>query len=281
MNASGFGLGLRPVHYETILEERPLETRAAVDWFEIISENFMVPGGRPLHNLDRIRRDYPLAMHGVSLSIGGTAPLDYDYLRQLKQLAARVEPVCMSDHLCWTGVNGTNLHDLMPLAFTEETVAHVAARVREVQDFLGRQILLENVSSYVSFRQSSMDEWEFLRAIAEAADCYVLLDINNIFVSAFNHGFDCQDYLDGIPVERVRQIHLAGHEHNGDIIIDTHDAPVADPVWGLYRDAVRRFGNVPAMIERDDRIPPLADLLQELDRARVVASEAHTDRLAA
>lgn len=267
-----FGLGLRTAHYEAIFGNGP-----DLDWFEVISENFMVPGGRPLHNLDRIRRDYPLAMHGVSLSIGSTAPLDYGYLRDLKQLAARIEPMWLSDHLCWTGVDGKNLHDLMPLPYTEDAAAHVAARVREVQDVLGRQILLENVSSYVAFRESSMTEWDFLRLVAEKADCFILLDINNIFVSAFNHGFDPAAYLEGIPVERVRQFHLAGHDNCGDYIVDTHDAPVVEPVWDLYRKAVLKFGDIPTMIERDDRIPPLEELMAELDRARGIAAECRLE----
>ena len=265
-NNSRFGLGLRTLHYEAIFADPP-----ALDFFEIISENYMVPGGRALANLMRIRRDYPMVMHGVSLSIGSTDPLNREYLRDLKQLADRVEPEGISDHLCWTGLAGKNLHDLMPLPYTEETVAHVAARVREVQDFLGRQIMLENVSSYVTFKQSAMSEWAFISAIAEAADCFILLDINNIFVSAFNHGFEPADFLNGIAVNRVKQIHLAGHHHYGDYIIDTHDAPVVDPVWALYANAVRRFGAVPAMIERDDAIPPLAELLVELDHARKIA----------
>jgi uncharacterized protein len=264
-----FGLGLRTAHYEAIFADPP-----ALDFFEIISENYMVPGGRPLANLMRIRRDYPMLMHGVSLSIGGTDPINREYLRDLKKLAQLVEPEFISDHLCWTGLAGKNLHDLMPLPYTEETVAHVAGRVREVQDILGRQIMLENVSSYVTFKKSAMSEWEFISAIAEAADCFVLLDINNIFVSAFNHGFEATDFLDGIAPQRVKQFHLAGHHQYDDYIIDTHDAPVIDPVWALYADAVRRFGNVPAMIERDDDIPPLADLLIELDRASNIAREA-------
>jgi uncharacterized protein len=264
-----FGLGLRTAHYEAIFADPP-----ALDFFEIISENYMVPGGRPLANLMRIRRDYPMLMHGVSLSIGGTDPINREYLRDLKKLAQLVEPEFISDHLCWTGLAGKNLHDLMPLPYTEETVAHVAGRVREVQDILGRQIMLENVSSYVTFKKSAMSEWEFISAIAEAADCFVLLDINNIFVSAFNHGFDAVDFLDGIAPQRVKQFHLAGHHQYDDYIIDTHDAPVIDPVWALYADAVRRFGNVLAMIERDDDIPPLADLLIELDRASNIAREA-------
>jgi uncharacterized protein len=267
----GFGLGLRVDHYETILNSQP-----AVDWFEIISENYLVPGGKPLHYLDHVRERYPLVMHGVSLSIGSTDPLDTEYLKQLKALAARVEPAWISDHLCWTGVHGRNLHDLLPLPYTEETVRHVAARIRAVQDFLGRQILIENVSSYVNFSGSQMSEWEFLTAVCERADCLILFDVNNIYVSSINHEFDPRAYLDGIPANRVQQIHLAGHEDHGDYIIDTHDHPVADPVWDLYAEAVRRFGPVSTMIERDDNIPPLDELVAELDRARRIA--AMTDR---
>ena len=263
----GFGLGLRVDHYETILNTHP-----TVDWFEILSENYLVPGGKPLNYLDRIRADYPLVMHGVSLSIGSSDPLNLEYLKQLKALAQRVQPVWLSDHLCWTGLDGTNLHDLMPLPYTEEAVEHVAARVRQVQDVLGRQILLENVSSYVTYLQSDMSEWEFLRAVVERADCLILLDINNIYVSSFNHDFDPREYLDSIPVERVQQFHLAGHTHHGNYIVDTHDHPVINPVWDLYADAVRRFGQVSTMIERDDNIPPLEELLSELDEARAIAA---------
>lgn len=263
----GFGLGLRTDHYEAILGSEP-----AIDWFEIISENYLVPGGKPLHYLDRMRERYPLVMHGVSLSIGSTDPLDLDYLKQLKTLAARVNPAWISDHLCWTGVHGRNLHDLLPLPYTEETVEHVAARVRTVQDFLGRQILIENVSSYVNFAGSQLSEWEFVAAVCERADCLLLLDVNNIYVSSVNHEFDPHTYLDGIPGKRVQQIHIAGHEDHGDYIIDTHDHPVTDPVWKLYADAVRRFGPVSTMIERDDHIPPLDELVEELDHARRIAT---------
>lgn len=266
---SGFGLGLRPRHYEAVLRTRP-----RVDWFEALTENYMIPGGRPLHYLDRIRERYPVVLHGVSLSIGSADPLDRGYLAQLKALAARVQPAWISDHLCWTGVDGRNLHDLMPLPYTEEALRHVARRVRAVQEALGRRILLENVSSYVAYRSSAMTEWQFLAALAREADCDLLLDVNNIYVSAFNHGFDALAFLDGIPARRVRQIHLAGHDHCGDLIIDTHDAPVIGPVWELYAEAVRRFGPVPTMIERDDRIPPLGALVRELDRARAVAAGA-------
>jgi uncharacterized protein len=261
--ALGFGLGLRVDHYETLLAERP-----AIDWLEALTENYLVPGGRPLANLLRLRERYPMVMHGVSMSIGSTEPLDRDYLHQVKALAARVEPAWVSDHLCWTGVAGKNLHDLMPLPYTEEALAHVVSRVRTVQDILGRRIVLENVSSYVSFRDSRLTEWEFLRAVAEEADCLILLDVNNIYVSGVNHEFDPYTYLNAIPVERVQQIHLAGHENKGDYLIDTHDHPVPDPVWDLYAAAVRRFGRVSTMIERDANIPPLAELLSELAAAR-------------
>ncbi len=264
----GFGLGLRKEHYETLLADKP-----AVDWFEIITENYLVGGGKPLHYLTRIRADYPLVMHGVSLSIGATEPLNLDYLRQLKRLAQEIEPDWISDHLCWTGVGGINLHDLLPLPYTEETVKHVSERVARVQDFLGRRILLENVSSYVSFAHSELHEWEFLTAVAERADCLILLDINNIFVSARNHGFDPITYLEHLPPARIWQIHLAGHLDRGDLIIDTHDNEIIDPVWTLYAAARQRFGPVTTMIERDDNIPPLSELLSELDVARKVADQ--------
>ena len=262
----GYGLGLRTDHYEDVLQTRP-----AVDWFEILSENYMVDGGKPIHYLTQIRELYPMVMHGVSMSIGSVEPLNMDYLKQLKSLIQRVEPVWISDHLCWTGVNGLNLHDLMPLPYTEEAIAHVVERVSRVQDFLGRQILLENVSSYVSYSDSQISEWEFLREIAARADCRILLDINNIYVSAYNHNFDPITYLHAIPIERVYQFHLAGHTQQGNLIIDTHDHPIADPVFDLYARAVQRFGRVSTMIERDDNIPPLSELLDELDQVRSIA----------
>ena len=265
----GFGLGLRTTHYEEILAGP-----CAVDWFELLSENYMVPGGKPLHYLDRIRADFPVVMHGVSLSIGSTDPLDWTYLRALRALAERVSPHWISDHLCWTGVSGKNTHDLLPVPYTEEAVAHIAARVQAIQEFLGRRILLENVSSYVSYKESDLTEWEFLSEIARRADCLILLDINNIYVSAYNHGFDAEQYLTGVPSERVQQIHIAGHSNCGDYIIDTHDADVIDPVWTLYGKAIERLGPVSTMIERDDHIPPLADLVAELNQARRVAAAA-------
>lgn len=271
----GFGLGLRKDHYETVLAERP-----NVDWFEILSENYMVDGGKPLHYLTRIREHYPMVMHGVSLSIGSSEPLNRNYLTRLKALIKRVEPEWFSDHLCWTGVEGVNLHDLMPMPYTEEAVAHIADRVQQVQDFMGRQMLLENVSSYVSYSSSQMSEWEFLREVVERADCLILLDINNIYVSAFNHKFDPYIYLEAMPTERVYQFHLAGHSRQDDIIIDTHDHPIVDPVFDLYAAAVRRFGRVSTMIERDDNIPPLAELLKELGHVRRIAERNLKEQVA-
>ena len=271
----GFGLGLRPEHYADMAA-----ARARVDWLEVISENYMAPGGPPLAHLDRLRRDFPMAMHGVSLSIGAADPLDARYLAELKALAQRIEPVWLSDHLCWTGVAGRNMHDLLPLPYTGEAIAHVAGRIGQVQDALKQRILIENVSSYVGFRDSEMPEWEFLAEVARRADCLILLDVNNVYVSAFNHEFDPLDYLAGVPAERVRQIHLAGHQNCGTHIIDTHDHPVIDPVFALYAEAVRRFGPVATMIERDADIPPLDALLAELDRVRETAAAALRERAA-
>ena len=262
----GYGLGLRVDHYEALLAKP-----AQVQWLEVVSENYMVDGGLPLVWLDRFRERYPLVMHGVSMSIGSTDPLDEDYLARLAALAQRVEPAWVSDHLCWTGVQGVNLHDLMPLPYTEEALNHVVSRVQRVQDKLKRRILLENVSSYVSFAQSQLTEWEFLAEVAERADCLILLDINNVHVSATNHGFSALDYLRGIPVSRVQQFHLAGYEQGEQLIIDTHDAAVSNAVWDLYVQAVRRFGRVSTMIERDDHFPPLPELIAELEHARALA----------
>ena len=260
---AGFGLGLRTPHYEAVLNEPH-----AIDWFEIITENYLVPGGKPLDYLERVRRRFPLVMHGVSLSIGSTDPIDLDYLAQVRALAKRIEPHWISDHVCWTGIEGRNLHDLLPLPYTEEALASVVERVGQVQDALGRQILLENVSSYLTYRASDMSEWEFLREVVERADCAILLDINNIYVSSVNHGFDPLTYLQAMPRERVRQFHLAGHSDLGGHLIDTHDHPIVEPVWDLYCAAVAQFGAVPTMIERDDNIPPLGELVAELQIAR-------------
>jgi|ERR1700722_562111 len=263
MKNLGFGLGLRPDHYEAILSDLP-----PIGFFEALTENYLVPGGKPLHYLERIRAQYPLVLHGVSLSIGSTQPLNREYLKALKALMLRVEPHWISDHLCWTGTDGVNLHDLMPVPYTEEALNHVVPRIQEVQDFVGERILLENVSSYVSYKDSPLTEWEFLAELSARADCLLLLDVNNVYVNSVNHHFDPDDFLRGIPRHRVAQIHLAGHERQESFIIDTHDAPVAESVWNLYRLAGERFGAVSTMIERDANIPPLEDLLEELDIAR-------------
>ncbi len=264
----GFGLGLRTEHYRHVLENKP-----SVDWFEIISENYMVPGGKPLYYLDKIRQDYPVVMHGVSLSIGSTDPLDLDYLKKLKQLITRAEPQWVSDHLCWTSVDHTNSHDLLPLPYNESCIQHVVDRVLQVQDYLGQRILLENLSSYVTFNDSEIPEWEFLNEIARRADCHILLDINNIFVSAHNHHFEPADYINAIDIDRVMQFHLAGHSYHGDMIVDTHDHDVCDPVWDLYAAALQRFGAVSTMIERDDAIPPFDELRRELAVAERIAAD--------
>ena len=264
----GFGLGLRPDHYTEILDGTP-----NIDWFEFLAENYMVAGGRPLHMLDQIAERYPLVMHGVSLSIASTTPLNMDYLRDLKALAERARPKWISDHLCWTGVHGINLHDLMPVPYTSEALDHIIERVKKVQDFLGTRIALENVSSYVSFEQSEMTEWEFITELSTRADCWLLFDVNNVFVSSFNHNFDPMDFINGVPKDRVVQFHLAGHEHNDTYIIDTHDHAVCDEVWQLYAEALKRFGPVSTLLERDDHIPPLAELVTELDMARGIAAK--------
>ena len=274
MKLAGFGLGLRTPHYEAVLDQPH-----AIDWLEVITENYLVPGGKPLHYLERVRERYPLVMHGVSLSIGSTDPVDVEYLAGVKALAARIEPHWISDHLCWTGIDGRNLHDLLPLPYTEEALTSVVARVGQIQDILGRQILLENVSSYLTFHASEMSEWEFLSAVAQRADCAILLDINNIYVSSVNHGFDPLTYLKAIPKDRVRQFHLAGHSDLGGHLIDTHDHPIAPPVWDLYRAALAHFGAVPTMIERDDNIPALSELVAELQMARDL-SRVHTRQAA-
>lgn len=269
------GLGLRPEHYHELLA-----LPGCVDWLEALSDNYLVPGGRPLHFLDRLRADYPMALHGVAMSLGGSDPLDRGYLRQLRQLVDRVQPLWVSDHLCWTGVDGINLHDLLPLPYTETVIRHVVERIQQVQDALGQRLLIENVSSYLSYQMDEMAEWDFLAEIAQRADCLLLLDVNNVYVSSVNHGFDALAYLGALPAARVRQMHLAGHSNHGHYLVDTHDTPVAEAVWALYGEAVQRFPGVAAMIERDDHIPPLDALLTELARARDIAGQPNKMELA-
>ena len=266
----GFGVGLRTVHYTDVLA-RARRGDLQVDWFEVISENFMVPGGRPLRILDEVRSHAPVVLHGVSMNLGSTDPLDEEYLDELAVLAKRVEPPWVSDHLCWTGVDGGNLHDLLPLPYSEAAIRHLTSRIAHVQERLGRRIAIENVSSYFSYEADEMTEWEFLSAIAEAADCGILLDVNNIFVSAHNHGFDAAVYIDAVDPSRVFQIHLAGHSEQGPLLIDTHDHPVRDEVWELYERTIARVGAVSTLVEWDDHIPDYDRLEREALRARATA----------
>jgi uncharacterized protein (UPF0276 family) len=264
----GHGVGLRPAHFP-----RLGDGTLRVDWFEAISENYMIAGGRPLAALEQARALAPLVLHGVSLSIGSTDPLDEAYLDALARLIERVEPAWISDHLCWSSVGGRHAHDLLPLPYTEEALAHVVGRIVAVQARLGRRILIENVSSYLTYTHSTIPEWEFLAAVAEGADCGLLLDVNNVYVSAKNHGFRPDAYLAGLPPARVGQIHLAGHTDMGAYLFDTHDGPVIEPVWDIYREAVRRFGRVSTLVEWDDHIPALEVVCAEAERARAVEAE--------
>ncbi|PIR32052.1 MAG: DUF2063 domain-containing protein [Alphaproteobacteria bacterium CG11_big_fil_rev_8_21_14_0_20_44_7] len=265
----GFGLGLRSKHFKHIIENKP-----DIDWFEIISENYMDSAGKPRETLDKIRADYPIAMHGVSLSIGSADELNKDYLKNLKALADDINPVWISDHLCWTGINKKNSHDLLPVPLTEEALNHIIPRIKQVQDFLGRNILLENPSSYLTYKADSIPEYEFMARMAEAADCALLLDVNNIFVACFNHRLDPKKYIDAIPMERVVQIHLAGHLNKETHIVDTHDAAVIDEVWDLYKYALGKAGHdISTMIEWDAKIPEFEVLEAELNKARTFSKE--------
>jgi uncharacterized protein (UPF0276 family) len=271
----GLGVGLRTVHFAHILEHQP-----AVDWFEVISENFMDSAGRPRYVLNEIAERYPTVMHGVSLSIGSTDPLDFEYLTKLKRLASEVKPRWISDHLCWTGVMGLNAHDLLPIPLNEETLAHVSDRVRTVQDFLERPLVLENPSTYVTFAQSTLSEWEFLSRLADEADCGLLLDVNNVYVSSVNHDFDPREYLENLPHERIVQCHLAGHTNCRTHLIDTHDDHVIDPVWELYRLAHRLTGGVSTLLEWDARIPEFPVVHAEVLKARQYMDDLATPTLA-
>jgi uncharacterized protein len=272
----GIGLGLRTVHY-------PRVTGApcpGIDWFEIISENFIFPGGNPRRVLELVRKDYPVVMHGVSLSIGSTDPLDEEYLDDLARLARDIEPALVSDHLCWSSLGGHTVHDLWPVPYTEEALAHVVSRVEHVQERLGRRILLENPSSYAVFAASELGEAEFLAEVARRADCGILLDVNNVFVSCKNNRWDPHAYLAALPAERIGQIHLAGHSDEGDLLIDTHDHAVCDPVWELYRDTIARLGHVSTLLERDDHIPPFDELTEEAQQARAIMEGTERAQLA-
>jgi uncharacterized protein (UPF0276 family) len=271
----GVGVGFRIPHYAKVLDENP-----PMDWFEVISENFMGEGGKPLVNLDKLRARYPVVNHGVSLSIGATTPLDAEYLARLKTLVRRLNPPWCSDHLCWTGGHRANLHDLLPLPHTKAGIEHVAERVRRVQDTLQVPFALENVSSYLTYTESTMPEWAFLSEIAEKADCGILFDCNNIYVSAKNHDFDANDYVDAMPVDRIVQIHLAGHTDKGSYLLDTHSDHVKEDVWALYRRTLRRTGRISTLVEWDEDIPEWDVLAAEAQMARVACAEAAGERAA-
>jgi len=258
----GVGLGLRPPHFQAIQAQKP-----DIPWFEVLIDNYLHSGGIPLRNLEKIRNDYPITFHGVDMSLGSSDPLNFDYLRKLKMLQTRLEPTWISDHLCWSSVGKNPLHDLLPLPYHEEIIDPIAARIQQVQDFLGERILVENVSTYGTFKASEMNEWEFLTCVVERADCYILLDINNIYVNAFNHSFAPREYLAKLPMERVKEIHLAGYTDYGDHLLDTHGSQVSEPVWQLYRETIERHGVIPTLIEWDNDIPSFDTLRAEALRA--------------
>lgn len=262
----GYGLGLRSVHYDYVLTHRP----AGVDWFELITENYLAPGGRPRAIIRKIREHYPVVLHGLSFNIGTDEEPDWQYLRQLQQLIAEIQPEWVSDHLCWTGLHGYTSHDLLPISYNVETLQNCVEKVMKIQDFLGQKIVLENPSVYIAFKSTTMSEAEFINALVQRTGCEVLLDINNVYVSAFNLGLDPYAVVDELQPEAIRQFHLAGHTHNTDHIIDTHDHPVSDAVWQLYEHACRRFGPVATLLERDDHIPAFPELLAELQQARTL-----------
>lgn len=270
----GYGLGLRSVHYEYVLKNKP-----PVDWFELVTENYLAPGGRPRAILHQIRENYPVVLHGLSFNIGTDEPLDTDYLKQLKTLIADVQPEWVSDHLCWTGLDGYTSHDLLPISYTPANLQLCADKVSRIQDYLQRKIVLENPSIYIGFRSSTMSEPEFINALVKATGCQILLDVNNVYVSGFNQGFDPYQYIDSITTSAVQQFHLAGHTNNTDHIIDTHDHPVCDEVWELYAHACKRLGPVATLLERDDKIPEFPELMSELGHAKSLQENAIIDRV--
>jgi uncharacterized protein (UPF0276 family) len=259
----GVGIGLRIPHYQHIFEKKPV-----VDWFEIISENFMVDGGRPLHVLDQILERYRVVQHGVSMYFGSAEPLNREHLRRLKTLVKRTKTPWLTDHLCWGSVDGTYSHDLLPMPYTFEAAKKTAQKIREARDFLEVPIAVENVSSYAEFHVSQMTEWEFLTEVAEDADCGILLDVNNIYVSSRNHSFNPLDYIENVPHHRVAQIHIAGHSKYEKYILDTHDHPVIDPVWRLYTRAIELAGPTATLLEWDDRIPSFEEVHEEALKAK-------------
>lgn len=264
----GCGIGLRVEHFDEIEQQQP-----NIPWFEILSDNYLLEGTSQRDYLYKIRQDYPLTFHGVGMSIGSTEPLNMDFMKSLKKLKDEVQPMWLSDHLCWTSAHGKVTHDLIPLPYTSDVVDHLVNRINQVQDFLGQQMVIENVSSYLQFKDSEMSEWEFINQIATRSDCRILLDVNNIYVSSQNHQFLAEDYLQAMPKERIAEIHLAGYEDKGTHILDTHSRPVSDPVWDLFAKAIRHVGDVPVLIEWDNDIPPLSRVIQEADKAQNIRLE--------
>ena len=264
----GAGIGLRSRHYREILDTRP-----PIPWFEVLSENYFGAGGLPIYHLESIREHYPVTLHGVGMSLGSADPLNFDYLARLKELAERIEPAYISDHLAWISIDGRHVHDLLPLPYTQEALAHFADRVVQVQDYLGRRLLIENPSSYMVYNIADMTEWEFLRELVARADCDLLFDVNNVYVSGRNHGFDPVEYLHALPADRVREIHLAGYEEHDDYLFDTHGYRVHPPVWDLYRETIRRLGPVPTLIEWDNDIPAFEVLADEAGKAQKVLTD--------
>ncbi|HLT64350.1 MAG TPA: DUF692 domain-containing protein [Pseudohongiella sp.] len=268
MNSLGFGVGLRSPHIDYVLEHRP-----AVDWFELITENYLAPGGRPRAILHQIREHYPVVLHGLSFNIGSSEEPDMGYLKQLKALIQDIQPAWVSDHICWTGLHGKTSHDLLPIAYNNQTLDQVASKVSRIQDVLQQTVVLENPSMYVQFRSASMSEPEFINQLCQRTGCRLLLDVNNVFVSSFNLGLDPLPQILALDKHIVQQFHLAGHTHNGDHIIDTHDHPVSDPVWALYAEACKHFGETATLLERDDHIPPFEELMAELEQARTIQQQ--------
>jgi uncharacterized protein len=269
MSTLGFGLGLRSQHYDYVLENLP-----AVDWFELITENYLAPGGRPRANLRKIREHYPVVLHGLSFNIGSNEPPDLHYLQQLKALIRDVQPEWVSDHICWTGLHGRTSHDLLPIAYNQQTLNEVVTKVSQIQDLLQQSVVLENPSVYLQFKSADMSESDFINDLCARSGCRLLLDVNNVYVSCFNLAQDAYAHISALKRDIVQQFHLAGHTHNGSHIVDTHDQPVSDPVWELYQHACRHFGPTATLLERDDQIPPMPELMAELELARQLQQQA-------
>lgn len=267
-NIKGCGIGLRLEHFDAIEKKQP-----DMPWFEVLSDNYLLEGTSQRDYLYEFRKNYPVTFHGVGLSIGSTEPLNMDYLQRLKKLKDEVQPAWISDHLCWTSAHGVVTHDLIPLPYTESVVKHIVDRINQVQDFMGEQLVIENVSSYLQFKSTDMSEWDFINEVTRQSDCRLLLDVNNIYVSAQNHKFDADEYLFAMPAERVAEMHLAGYEDRGTHLLDTHSRPITPPVWDLFKKAVQHVGDVPVLIEWDNDIPSLETVIEEANKADAIRQE--------